>query len=804
MVGLSTVIRPSAIQEYTQLAGVFTSLYGEGSVDAVSSVCGDFWRNSAIDGRREVLETAAFPLFPTTLVELLAALSGAGTGPAVSPDSLEISGPDAARPPFDYFVDLNEITLLFKEPSDSYTRELKGQTVFITLSKDLALPSGQVLPAKSQGTLVSRSGEDTMAVKWSVELSGWLLLISLMTSAVQAVGDPSANPWSRFVDTSDMAGIVASGLRFIHNILSLDPELANQLVQSEDLSASLSRAAKSGQADLLAIAFTLLDRSFVNRSDGSWREAVSLAMSIITVLLPRLPQRIWSELRSSGFFAFPRQDDMTIKMIIDRDSQTGEYSSTIHALNLILKLAGHVQLGQFQIDPQVVHNRSNTLANTIRFLHQNVWSRYRTWSYTKIGQKAQIASTLFKIYTSVLQNPTASLQNSQFLLHTLNSAVMQSIVYTSSDFDLRPLLDVIHSPLHGSVGNKSLPVDRLRLEQSLCAALQLAYHIVVAGQGLQNDMGLLSIIANRTAESGESDQTHVIEAIFEIAVSPYLDDETAMAALRLLHILIIQSSSTESTFSLMSCLGSPHITSARLVDLLAKGARSPEVQDAAWQVVRVMAENQPALARFCLKIDREDKVERSTALNVAIASILAWDQPVSHDSRLLNRSIGLLQDLYSFHSDLVVALGIAEDEALWNAVRNLAMELQLKPKSIDNQMLASGEERDLDSLDAYIQHCYRRGAKAIAIRLLQTILDKSLTSQTQDRADAKSALKLLSSGEEFARFLADSTSSAFDPVLRSQQAALIQTVLPAEQIAYLQSPSPRSVRRYGDQYIFGM
>jgi hypothetical protein len=71
------------------------------------------------------------------------------------------------------------------------------------------------------------------------------------------------------------------------------------------------------------------------------------------------------------------------------------------------------------------------------------------------------------------------------------------------------------------------------------------------------------------------------------------------------------------------------------------------------------------------------------------------------------------------------------------------------------------------------------------------------------RSDIKTALKILQSEGGFARLLADSTSSAFDPDLRMEQIALIQTVLPSTLPEMVQIVAPASIRCFGDNYLFG-
>lgn len=654
-----------------------------------------------------------------------------------------------------------------------------------------------------------------MVVKWAVDLSGWKMLVSLMQAALarDEAGRRKAQEWARFVDTSDLTAVLSVGLAYVRVLLSVDPTLADQLVDAQDLSASVVRSSDGTAAqDLLAISFALLDQTIVVRQEENWRKAIASATSIISILLPKFPQRIWSELRSSGFFTFTRQDVLTLRIIIDRDIQAGEYTSTINALNLIVKLAEYVQLGQFQNDPETVHNRSHTMANTMQFLHQTVWTRYRGWRYTSTRQKAQVATALTKLYNSVLRNPSFTAQytrpGAQLPLNALNDVVCDKLVRTSSDFDLVPLLDVITTPLYGASGSPVHQVDRAPLERALFAGLELAYNVTAAcyAMGTQADTSILSVVSRTTDGRNEIDTLHVIEAVFDIATSPYLEDHTAVAALRFLQILMVQARSIESPFSFMACLRSPQETSDRFVDLLARGARSVEVQDAAWQVLRLMAEAQPALARFCLHKDQE---VRSTALNAAIRAVKQWEQVAKMDARLLCRSIGVIQDVYDHHADLIDILEISSENDLWKAVSTFALEVQPSGGSVDRQAIDAKNANDEDEnnvVDVYVNRCYLRSAKASAMRLLHTVLVISASSRDQEtrkRTDVKTALALLKAGDSTARLLADATANAFDPDLRAEQVGLIQTVLPAAYFEMLQNPAPVHLRLFGDTFTFG-
>jgi hypothetical protein len=109
-------------------------------------------------------------------------------------------------------------------------------------------------------------------------------------------------------------------------------------------------------------------------------------------------------------------------------------------------------------------------------------------------------------------------------------------------------------------------------------------------------------------------------------------------------------------------------------------------------------------------------------------------------------------------------------------------------------------------VDAYINRCYMRSAKASAMRLLHTVLVNSASSrdaETVSRPDVKTALALLKADTQSARLLADATASAFDPELRVEQAGLIQTILPAAYLEMLQNPAPTHMRLFGDVFAFG-
>jgi len=825
MVALCTIIRPQHVQQYNELAAVFTALYGQGPRDTVISVCGDFWRNAANDGRQEVLEWAAFPLFPVTLVELLTAVSGAGSEASGSAhgeedaemELLDVSPRETVKQSFEYFSALTEITLKFRDSAvggiDGYSRELRGQTVTITLERDIVLPCGQVIPSKTRGVLASRSGED-MIVKWAVELSGWRILVSLMQAGLARDEDArrKAEEWSHYIDTSDLARVLSTGLTFVRNVLSVDSTLAEGLVDAQDLSASTLKSKNGAVAnDLLTITFALLQQTAVVRQEETWKSAVASATSIVSMLLLKFPQRIWSELRSSGFFTFARQEALTLRIIIDRDVQSGEFTSTVNALNLIVKLAEHIQLGQFQVDPETVHSRSNTLANTVQFLHQAVSSRYRGWRYKSSRQKAEISHAISKLYNSVMANPTflahLTWPDTSLPLGSLNAVLFDKLINTASDFDLVPLLDTITMPLYGSTGSPVYHADRLPLEKALCAGLELAYNVLVAcyATGIGSELSILSFVSRHAEGQSETDALHVVEAVFQISTSPYLDDATAVAALRFLHMLMLQAQRAESSFSFMACLRSPQATSDRFVDLLARGSRSLEVQDAAWQTLRTMTVAQPALARFCLQTEPD---VRSKALNLAVEAIKGWEKASKSDARLLSSAIGLLLDLYEHHTDLVERLGLSTDDQLWTSLSEFTLEIQPGSIAIDRTALTEQAVTDEDEnmLSRYVDSVFLRAAKGSSIKLLNTVLSVATSSRdgtAMQRSDVKPALRLLQSEGGLARLLADSTSSAFDPDLRMEQVALIQTVLPSTLLEMVQSVAPASIRCFGDNYLFG-
>lgn len=115
-------------------------------------------------------------------------------------------------------------------------------------------------------------------------------------------------------------------------------------------------------------------------------------------------------------------------------------------------------------------------------------------------------------------------------------------------------------------------------------------------------------------------------------------------------------------------------------------------------------------------------------------------------------------------------------------------------------------DEDENVLSRYVDRVCLRAAKGSSIRLLNTVLTIASSSRdaaTTQRSDVKTALELLRSEGGLARLLADSTLSAFDPDLRMEQVALIQTVLPSTLLEMVQTVAPASTRCFGDNYLFG-
>ena len=78
----------------------------------------------------------------------------------------------------------------------------------------------------------------------------------------------------------------------------------------------------------------------------------------------------------------------------------------------------------------------------------------------------------------------------------------------------------------------------------------------------------------------------------------------------------------------------------------------------------MILQTQPALARVCLEV-QEGSSKSSKAIQVASSTIKEWKALVARESRTLSRAMTFLQDLYTYHFDIVEQSGIYEVSLEW-------------------------------------------------------------------------------------------------------------------------------------------
>lgn len=858
MISLVQTVRIGHVRPYDDLAAVFTTLYGsvgysysslvdykitdtsvyQGTVKSTSGICNDYWTCMTAlkpsDNRSEILQEAKFPLFPSALPELLHALNGRGDRSTRDDPADDTS---SVKKAFEYVSSIQGITTMVVEQDGVTKRELKkGGIVNITLLQDLILPSGQIIPAKTDGQYLGQTnglaGTRTI-VRWNIALSGWDILSSLLLAAV---GDRAlAERWSQFIDTSDLTAVLNSVLGFVKDAVQVRPDLVKGLINSEDLSDST--IAKPSGPDLLSIACALLQKESVARQDPKWQKSVGAAFGIARCLLPKYPRRIWSELRRASFFPSSSSSHNILQVLINQGNASGQYELVIAALHLVEALVDDVELGQFQQEAQVLYVRSNATASTINFLHQAVWTRHRGWRYADGRQKAQITSSLTVIYNKVLRNPTYTSQfadsTAQVPLSVVNAAVWDQLVVTSSDVDLLPISDVIKAPIYGIATSSGAASSSAEHAAAVSDILELAYRLLSIGltAGVDGSAGLLRVICSFTAAS--EDAAHFIEAVFDIVTSPYTRDATVIYGLRLLTILMIYAAGVVQTpLSFVACLKSPKHTSEEFTSLLSAGGRSADAQDAAWTALRTMLAVQPALGRLCLFAEGVEGRGRSAGLQTALDIISTWNA-AEHDPRMLARAIGLVKDIYQYQPDLIEKMSLGKmpgstttDEnstagKLWKAICTAAAELNPPLRKIDVAMDLSSDDGQ-EAVSEMVSGCYRREAKGLAISLLATVLegfDGQTGKETEGREDLASALSLLyvvsppdpqsqdeaknKASERLKRLMSDSVGQSFDPGLRSDALEEVRRILPISSFDGLSEKEPLALRRFGEQYSFG-
>lgn len=822
LMALSTLVRASYVKDLDGLLEVWATLFGNGSSNSTAPLCNLFWENAADHSSKgEILEAINFPLYPLQSIKLLQSLAGMGSQ-AVPDDSWNADEAEkAARHSFEWLSNIRYLTLVLPEAEDTdgnfrRVQEDNGSYARFNVN-DIELPGGLTIPSGSRGIELNRVNDKPVIIKWATHLNGWHVLLSLLREAA-GLNPPSRYSWSDFGISVPADELLSSGLAFISRLALANTSLGQELLALNEES----------RKDVLDIAFWVIGNRQISLSrDPMHISTMCAALTLATSFVKISSSRLWIQVQQAGFFSTTAQGIKisAAQSIIEKETKSGDYPSTLCILRFIHALTENTINGQFEAEYRQVHSKSEFLAAVIRFMHQSVWTRYTSWRFIHLTHRAEIGVMLCGIYEKIASGPTflpnLTSEGTMHPLTAINSVILDKLVHNPSPFDFDPLFQILTQPkrLLDSLYRHSRQAEVFATEKTLLRGLQLATCLVkTASQIYRSGAGLpgaLSLIFNPTlAASDVKEHYHLANILFDYIFSSSFQISTATATAGLLNQLAAIQSAEDGSLSLLPCLQEPRRIGRELQAVLRDQNRDIELRRELWTLLVTASQYQTGFASLCLDprsififgpgaTDKDDKADSQTILSDVTDVVVKWDTYWDGDAGSLLSAMRILEIVYTEHPQIAIVGECGSNHALWDAVYLLATSSQATAPLISMQMLHDDDDR-ADLIKDVVRYSSRRRIRASAMRIFAAILERIEPSATSDERDAseKIALKLLGETEDYRTIVAEAGQNACQPLAMSDSLAAIQSRLKHCNVQQLTNPAYQESSHFGENYGF--
>ncbi|KAJ9111705.1 hypothetical protein QFC19_001065 [Naganishia cerealis] len=780
LMALSTLVRASYVKNLDGLLEVWATLFGNGTSSSTAALCNLFWENAADHSSKgEILEAVNFPLYPLQSIKLLQSLSGMGSQ-EVPDDSWdpEEAG-KSAKFSYQWLNNSRYLTLVLPEAEDvddNFRRVQEDNGSYARFNRtDIELPGGLIIPSGSRGIELNRVNDKPIIIKWATSINGWRVLLSLMREAA-GLDSTSRYRWADFGISVAPDALLAAGLSFISRLLVADSSLGRDLLDLNEKSTK----------DIIDIVFWAIgNRQIASSRDPLHSTMVSSALELATSFIGIRSRRLWMEIQQAGFFPANMQASKSAiaQIIIEKEAKSGDYSSTLCILRLILAMTCNTIKGQFETDYRYVHGKSDFLAAVIRFMHQNIWARYAAWRYSHLTHRAEIGVLLCDIYDKIASGPTflASFTLDQTLhpLTSVNSVVLDTLIQNPSPFDFDPLFQILTQAkrLLDTLHRRNRQAEIFAIEKTLSHGLTLATSLIrVASQIYRSGTGLptiLSMVFSATAEADAKEHYHLINIVFDYIFSSSFQFSTATAAASLLNQLAAIPSAEDGSLSLLPCLREPRKISRELQSVLRDVTRPLALRQGLWSLLVTASQYQTGFASLCLDPrsifiygpGSSDDAPVDTILRDVINIIVDWKTYWESETTSLLLPMRIMEIIYTEHPQIAAVATCGDLAKLWDGIYEMAAEPQSTAPLISMQLLNDEDDKSALVKDV-VRYSTRRRIRSSAIRIFGAILERLEPGERAESRDAseKAAYRLLSNAEDYRLIVAEAGQNSCQPL----------------------------------------
>ncbi|KAF8651147.1 hypothetical protein AX16_004849 [Volvariella volvacea WC 439] len=818
LIALVELVAIELMPDYDGLINVWEALFGRSEPQSIAGICAQYWQfdwqhNAS---RRAIFDVARsrFPTHSRPLIRLLRAMSASGfldTDPLSVSDHGQEGEPlmderdICARHVYYYLHQLPSYTqiipaaactgahALYERQPERFTSGKLSGLIYINL-RPIRLPGGSILPARSQGRLLSGDGGDYIIVCWQHEHSGWKLLLEILTDYVNrkrsggvyqdvSFGRREASQIKTLrleeigieIGPDEEDAVITDILDLVRSLIQDNPSQAQQLMESlEEGDPVVSHTMLETQAPDLVQVTTMILEEALTRSGPSARTMpqtalITSAMSVLSALLvlPEYSSRVWLYVRSTTALFGSERATGFASVALAAERATGHYTMTLALLHLVQQLFKEASSLILPDNPRLLQVKEEVLMRAARFVHTEIWVEHLGWRYAQLGDRFEIGRRVVSFYVAVLEHASPILPERPF--PSLSQAVADALLFKATTSTITPLVSSVNS---GSYLLRSLYASRRhgdarRLIFLLESHLRLMRLILTIKQqsSAASKPSLLeqALCARVTGGATPHDSSRAkLDPIDVLATYVKERDVGNIVPVEAMHVLYALcsslSTSQPSPPTIIGHLVNPEQTVSLLVRIVQHPYDDLALRIAVWNFISLAVDREPALATLFVTgqfrtptnpkpWDRKGKgreIEPSnpstekpkpiSATDVARDILTQWKSLWESNPQLLACVFRFLDSVWQHALEhKAVVLNIGQDEEFWNQVVGVASEeIGPVPEYDTDAYTTTDGIRRSNLHEAIAMHCYRITAKAHAIHILGLDIGAFLQTQGED------------------------------------------------------------------------
>ncbi|KAI0315383.1 hypothetical protein OF83DRAFT_1132303 [Amylostereum chailletii] len=798
LIGLSETLPVELIPDFDTFVEVWITLFGRGESQSVAGICQQFWLHDTLQSpaRRAIFDVtrSRFPVHFRPLVRLLNAMTGSGftdADPLASMGHGTVSGVSAQRslcsrhvsaffdalPTYTQVIPTNACigphALYEKLPERYGSSSLHGLTYVNT--RPILLPGGTLLPARTQGRLLSQDGEDYIIVAWQREHSGWRLLVDVLADyARRRRLIPTATPpftQNRAtaaspvvlqladigieVDSDGDYSVVTDALEFLRAVIVDSDALAEEVLASIDQVEPGSNP--QGEAPSLVQLTMLILEDALSRSASQPRKApdshlITAAFSVLSSLLraPKYTPQVWLFTRSATSLFDTDRNSASASAVITAERSSGLYPITRSLLRFVHDLY-HQALSALVVPDgmeRLPGAKEDVLLRALRFVHAEIWVEHNGWKYAQLGHRFEIGRLISTLYGDILEH---TLPGSGTPLSTLSQAVLDALISKATTSSIAPLIVALttSSAVTDRLGSSRRLGDLKGLFSLLRMHLRVLRLSLTYKQRLHGDAGVCLLeqaLCSRAGSGGSTfpsnrNQMGALDVLSTLAEDSSADPYVPLEAIRVLGALCTSLSMSHPTApTILGHLSDPQKTVTQLVQIAHHPYQEADVRVAVWRFMALAVEKEPALGNLFiagrLRIqdngtsqespDKKSEQSQANGLEAASAILINWKDYWDVNPELLSTALGFLSAVWERgmeHKGMLEAT--RKNATLWSAAADIAKEeLSQAAHYQSTEYMGGGNEGPRSTLHENISmYASQVLCKAHAIRIIAFDID---------------------------------------------------------------------------------